>query len=166
MPNEPAPSKREAARRAAQVRHEARAALRHWSFDALAQGWSVEQIAEMRKVRPRSIRREIAAVTAEKRLDAPARFVHVQVARLNKALRVADGALDRGNLRAVGPMVRVVAALDRYHGLGSAEARRAVAVEALPAHTAPLALSHAAPPFAAPRRRAYAESEKGTDFGA
>ncbi len=167
MPDQ-SPSKRESARAAAQIRHEARAALRQWSFDALNRGWSVEQIAEMRKVKPRAIRREIAAATADRRLDAPSRYVHSQVARLNKALRVADGALDRGNLKAIGPMVRLVSALDRYHGLGTAEARRALAVEPLAAPAAPLALPRASSPapFAQERSATYAEFEKGRDFGA
>jgi hypothetical protein len=35
-------------------------------------------------------------------------------------VRVADGALDRGDLRAVAAMVKAVQALDRCHGLASA----------------------------------------------
>ena len=139
------PSIREAARSAARARREARADLRRWSFDALARGWSVEQIAEMRKVSSRAIRREVAAVTARQRLEGPGGYVHAQVARLNKAMRVADGALDRGNLKAVGPMVRLVAALDRYHGLGGAEARRLTGAEAPIALNAQLALPPTVP---------------------
>lgn len=165
---EDTPSKRDAARSAARRRREARADLRRWSFDALARGWSVEEIAEMRKVSARTIRREIAAVTAGRALEGPGFYVHAQVSRLNKALRVADGALDRGNLKAVGPMVRLVAALDRYHGLGSVEARRTTAVEAAPAPVAPLALPRSAPPSPVSHEDTvtYADSEKRTVFGA
>src|SRR5208337_4039595 len=56
---------------------------------------------------------------AERRLDAPDRYVHLQVARLMKALRLADAALDSGDLKAIGPLVKVVNALDRYHGLAA-----------------------------------------------
>ncbi len=63
----------------------------------------------------RTIQREIDRAVAERRLDAPDRFVHLQVARLTKALRVADIRLDRGELAAVAPLVKVVATLDRYH---------------------------------------------------
>ncbi len=65
-------------------------------------------------------------------------------------LCVLDGQLDRGDTRAVAPMVKVVAALDRYHGL-EARYRRlaipAIAPEDPPAieSRAPLALTHVAP---------------------
>lgn len=85
------------------------------AFEALASGWSVSQIADARKVSVRTIQREIERAVAERRLDAPDQFVHLQVARLTKALRVADSRLDRGELAAVAPLVKVVAALDRYH---------------------------------------------------
>ena len=39
----------------------------------------------------------------------------MQIARLHKALRTTEAALDRGDLRGVGPLVRIVAQLDRYH---------------------------------------------------
>ena len=74
--------------------------------------------------------------------------MHVQVARLAKALRLADASIERGDLKAVGPLVRLVAALDRYHGLGRASAQRAPAAGAPlpPAEAPPLALP--APPLA------------------
>jgi hypothetical protein len=87
------------------------------SFDLLASGFSPEQIAEVRKVSVRTIRREIDAAVARRRLDAPERYVHLQVARLTKALRFADAALERGDLKAVKALVTVVTAMDRYHGL-------------------------------------------------
>jgi hypothetical protein len=123
--------------------------MRQVVFEAMADGFSIEEIAEMRKVSPRTIRREVDRTLSERRLDAPERYVHFQVARLNKALRVADAALDRGDLRAIDPMVKVVKELDRYHGLG------AFSRAALPAPRAtaglpppPLRLARAAAPFA------------------
>ena len=75
------------------------------SFDLLASGYSPEQIAEVRKVSVRTIRREIDSAIARRRLDAPERYVHLQVARLTKALRFADAALERGDLKAVRALV-------------------------------------------------------------
>ena len=118
MADDPEPSsKRADARKAAQDRRAAKAALSENAFEALAGGWSVRQIADARKVSVRTIQREIERAVAERRLDAPDRFVHLQVARLTKALRVADNRLDRGELAAIAPLVKVVAALDRYHRL-------------------------------------------------
>lgn len=122
--------------------------MRQVSFDALAAGWSIEQIAELRKVSPRTVRREVDRALDERRLDAPARYAHLQVARLTKALRLADASIDRGELKAIGPLVKVVRALDHYHGLfdvsrPSSPAPTAAA-PALPAP--PLQLTHADPP--------------------
>src|SRR6516162_3645495 len=111
-------SKRAKAREAAITRRASNAALREAGFEALAAGWSPQQIADARKVNVKTVRREIDAALAERRLDAPDRYAHLQVARLTKALRLADALVDRGELRAVGPVVKLVAALDRYHGLG------------------------------------------------
>ncbi len=100
-------------------RKRARMAKLAWSqssFDLLASGYSPEQIAEVRKVSVRTIRREIDSAIARRQLDAPERYVHLQVARLTKALRFADAALERGDLKAVRALVTVVAAMDRYHG--------------------------------------------------
>ena len=73
---------------------------------------------------PLSVRRAVDRAIAERRLDAPDRYVHLQVARLSKALRAADMRIEKGDLKAVAPFVRVVAELDRYHGLGVRYQRR------------------------------------------
>ena len=80
-------------RGAAKARKMAKLAWSQSSFDLLASGYSPEQIAEVRKVSVKTIRREIDAAIARRRFDAPERYVHLQVARLTKALRVADTAL-------------------------------------------------------------------------
>ena len=103
---------------------------------------------------PLSVRRAVDRAIAERRLDAPDRYVHLQVARLSKALRAADMRIEEGDLKAVAPFVRVVAELDRYHGLGVKYQRRldARALAALAADPRPpLALAHA--PWGRARRR-------------
>ena len=149
------PSKRAKARKAGSARRAAKVALRESAFEALAAGWSPQQIADARKVNVKTVRREIDRALAERRLDSPDRYAHLQVARLTKALRLADAMVDRGEVRAVGPLVKLVAALDRYHGLGGlaglAAAPLAVApppeTASLPEPAPPLALTCAAPPF-------------------
>ncbi|MBV8088475.1 MAG: hypothetical protein JO139_02690 [Alphaproteobacteria bacterium] len=39
------------------------------------------------------------------------------LARLTKAIRLAALRLEKGDLKALGPSVKIVAALDLYHGL-------------------------------------------------
>jgi DNA-binding NarL/FixJ family response regulator len=85
----------------ANARRKEKLAWSQSSFDPLASGYSPEQIAEVRKVSVRTIRREIDSAIARRKLDAPERYVHLQVARLTKALRFADAALERGDLKAV-----------------------------------------------------------------
>ena len=139
------------------------------SFDLLASGYSPEQIAEVRKVSVRTIRREIDAAVARRRLDAPERYVHLQVARLTKALRFADAALERGDLKAVRALVTVVSAMDRYHGLtaprGQSSSSPPDALDLLsstPPALPTLRLSHAV----SPAEEAPAESQEVTVFGA
>jgi hypothetical protein len=156
-------------RGAAKARKMAKLAWSQNSFELLASGYSSEQIAEVRKVSVRTIRREIDSAIARRRLDAPERYVHLQVTRLTKALRFADAALERGDLKAVRALVSVVAAMDRYHGLiglmrdrvspsltGSPELQ---ATAALPP---PLKLFHAV----SPAEEAPAESAMVTVLGA
>jgi hypothetical protein len=141
------PSPRAEARASARTRGEAKAAVRQVAVDAVAAGWSIEQIAEMRKVSPRTVRREMGRALAERRLDAPDRYAHLQVARLARALRLADAALDRGELKAIGPLVKVVKALDRYHGL-AAQTRAGLPASptAAPLPAPPLRLTCLSPP--------------------
>jgi DNA-binding CsgD family transcriptional regulator len=134
------PSGRAAVRAGRRARREGRIARRETYFDLMASGFSCERIAEEAKVSAATVRREVDRAIAERRLDAPERYAHLQVARLMKALRVADASIEQGDLKAVGPFLRLVAALDRYHGLSPALPAQA------PAMAPPLALS--APPLA------------------
>jgi hypothetical protein len=51
------------------------------------------------KKSPATVRRVIGQALAKRRLDAPEDYVRVQVARLTKALRCADVALEEGRSR-------------------------------------------------------------------
>ena len=74
----------------ATTRRRKRIERREAYFDLLASGYSYRQIAEAMEVTPLSVRRAVDRAIAERRLDAPDRYVHLQVARLSKALRAAD----------------------------------------------------------------------------
>ena len=118
--------------------------------------WSSAAIP-MRRSRARSASapRRCAATSTRRSRRAPSRrrerYVHLQVARIEKALLAADAAIERGDVRAVSQYLKVVAALDRYHGLAAAltppEPASAPAEPRLPAPAPPLALTHAAPPL-------------------
>jgi hypothetical protein len=167
MTNEHAPpSGRAGARARRRARREARIAECEGYFELLAAGYSCRQIAEAAKVDARTVKRAIDRAIDERRLDAPDRYVHLQVARLTKALRLAYASIERGELKAVGPMMRLVAALDRYHGLGDASAPLRQPASAPPAPLAPPPLALPAPPPALPGPKTHAEGEPVSAAGA
>ncbi len=86
-------------------------------FDLFVSGFSHQQIATAFEASPSTVRRIIDTAVAARRLDAPERFARVQIARLSKALSHADLKLEQGDIRAFTPYIKIVAALDRYHGL-------------------------------------------------
>jgi DNA-binding CsgD family transcriptional regulator len=152
MSSEPAStSKRAEARAQRRERREARLARCESYFELLASGYSCRQIAEAAKVSVLTVKRAIDRAISERRLEAADRYAHLQVARLNKALRLADASIERGDLKAIEPFMRLIAALDRYHGLGPASARSRPSSCAPPAALTALPLALPAPPPALTR---------------
>jgi hypothetical protein len=125
-----------------------RIARRERSFNLLASGYTYSQIAKMVRTSVATVRREIDRALAERRLDEPERFAQVQVARLIKALRLAEAAVELGELKAVATYLQIVAALDRYHELGRGRPSRGRPTDAPPLAlpVPPKALTYAAPP--------------------
>src|ERR1700753_2645824 len=76
-----------------------RIARRERYFNLMASGYSYSQIAKMVRSSVATVRREIDRALAERRLDAPERFAQVQVARLVKALRLVEAAVELGELK-------------------------------------------------------------------
>ncbi len=99
------------------AQREWRADRRQACFDLMSAGYTYAEVAKALKVSVRAVRREVTRAIDERRLDAPERYVHLQVNRLTRALRSADDLVERGDMRAVAPFIKLVEALDRYHGL-------------------------------------------------
>jgi len=145
----PSPSTRQRQRADSRARRLVRAERRQTVFDLVVSGHSYEAIARETGLPITTLRREVDKAVAARRLDAPQRYVHLQVARIEKALTTADAAIERGDVRAVSQYLKVVAALDRYHGLAAALAAPEPAPPEAPSLAAPappLALTHAGPP--------------------
>jgi hypothetical protein len=104
-------------REARKARARRRVARREACFELLSAGYAHQEIAARLKVSLASVRRDVALAIEQRRLDAPERYVHFQVDRLTRALRSMDDLVERGDVRAVKPLINLVGALDRYHGL-------------------------------------------------
>jgi len=113
-------SARERMREAARKRRQERARLGADILDLVVAGYAYETIARELKLSVKTVRREAASAIEKRRLDGGAHYVHLQVLRLNKAMRVVDLSLEAGDLKAVEPMLKVIAQLDKYHALSLA----------------------------------------------
>jgi len=110
-------SERARTRAAARERRVARARERGDILELLVSGYAYETIAERLKLSVKSVRRAAAKAIEQRQLDGGAHYVHLQVLRLTKAMRVVDLNLEAGDLRAVAPLLKVIAQLDKYHAL-------------------------------------------------
>jgi hypothetical protein len=140
------PATRGQLRALAGTRRAERAARRQTMLKLVVSGYERELIAEKLGVSVATVRREVDSAIARRRLDAPDRYVRLQVMRLNKALLLVDQAVEQGDIRAVEPLVKLAGALDRYHGLArGATAGNIVEPRRLGRAPKPLALTHAGP---------------------
>jgi hypothetical protein len=136
------PSIRSARRELARGRREYAALLGRECFELMVAGHSMAEIAASREVGVAKVRRVIDRMIADRPSESPERLIALQTARLGKALRVIDRALEGGELKAVAPLMRVIGQLDRYHGLSARLAAPAAAPALPPPRPQPLALTH------------------------
>jgi hypothetical protein len=122
-------------------------------FDLLVSGYSVDEIATATKMSRSAVRRAVSQALAKRQLDTPEDYARLQVARLTKALRCADVSLEKGDLKAIAPFVKVVTELNRFHGLevGALRLMASATVPQIAPESSPrLALTHStAAPLAA-----------------
>ena len=123
-------------RAAAQERGQERVRERGEILDLVVSGYTYEAIAESLRLSVKSVRRATEKAIEQRQLDGGAHYVHLQVLRLTKAMRVVDLNLDKGDLKAVAPLLKVIAQLDKYHGLSQPRARAGAARAGPPAASA------------------------------
>ncbi len=144
-------------RAAAQQRRAEKVARREMILDLVVSGYEREAIARKFSIGLSTVRREVERALDQRRPDSHERYIRLQTARLTKALRAADDAIEQGDLKAIDPLVKVIGALDRYQGLVAAT----TAPTRLARDPAPLALTHFAPPLAMCEDAHQECSEKG-----
>ena len=91
-----------------------KAARRKRIFARLREGWAYDEIARDERVSAERIRQIVAEVLGKRVIDRGADHAHLQLERLMPALRLVGEAIGRGELKAVGPLIKVIDRLDKH----------------------------------------------------
>ena len=91
-----------------------KAARRKRIFARLREGWAYDEIARDERVSAERVRQIVAEVLAKRVIDRGADHAHPQLERLMPALRLVGEAIGRGELKAVGPLIKVIDRLDKH----------------------------------------------------
>ena len=91
-----------------------KAARRKRIFAKLREGWAYDEIARDERVSPERIRQIVSEVLGKRVIDRGADHAHLQLERLMPALRLVGEAIGRGELKAVGPLIKVIDRLDKH----------------------------------------------------
>jgi hypothetical protein len=83
-------------------------------FARLREGWAYDEIAREERVSAERIRQIVAEVLSKRVIDRGADHAHLQLERLMPALRLVGEAIGRGELKAVGPLIKVIDRLDKH----------------------------------------------------
>jgi hypothetical protein len=126
-----------------------RAARKERIFGHLVRGMPHGAIARYENCSVQAVRKVIARELANRRIDPAGDFAKLQIARLNDALMAANAKMLEGDMAGVDRLLKVVAELDRYHGLAQAVLRREDAARP--------------PALAGPQRSALPAPERSAD---
>ena len=91
-----------------------KAARRKRIFARLREGWAYDEIARDERVSAERIRQIVSEVLAKRVIDRGTDHAHLQLERLTPALRLVGEAIGRGELKAVGPLIKVIDRLDKH----------------------------------------------------
>ena len=91
-----------------------KAARRQRIFARLREGWAYDEIARDERVSPERVRQIVSEVLGKRVIDRGADHAHLQLERLMPALRLVGEAIGRGELKAVGPLIKVIDRLDKH----------------------------------------------------
>jgi hypothetical protein len=94
-----------------------RAARAKRDLEQLREGWAYDDIAREEGLTARRVRQIVAEFIKTRGALGDATHAHMQIDRLSRAMRVASDALAQGDIRAIGPFIRVTDRLDRYQAL-------------------------------------------------
>jgi len=101
-----------------------RAARTQRILEQLREGWAYDDIAREQRLTERRVRQIVAEFIKTREALGDGAHAHMQIDRLSRAMRVAGEALARGDIRAIGPFIRVIDRLDRYQAIAREKAAR------------------------------------------
>src|ERR1700723_3116917 len=83
-------------------------------FARLREGWAYDEIAREERVSAERIRQIVSDVLSKRVIDRGVDHAHLQLERLMPALRLVGESIARGELKAVGPLIKVIDRLDKH----------------------------------------------------
>jgi hypothetical protein len=99
-------------------------------FARLREGWAYDEIASQERLTPERVRKIVRQAFERRIIDDGAEHAKLQLTRLRPTMRLASDAIDGGDIKAIGPLLKVLDRLDHYHKAAKAvqadddEARR------------------------------------------
>src|SRR5271165_2295022 len=97
-----------------------RALRRRRILARMREGWAYEEIAREERVTVDRVRKIVAEILNKRVIDDESDHARVQLARLEAALQSAGEAIAGGDVKAIGPYLRVLDRLDRHRGAAAA----------------------------------------------
>ena len=91
-----------------------RAARTKRIFARLRDGWAYDEIARDEGVSAERIRQIVSEVLGKRVIDRNEDHAHLQLERLGPALRLAGEAIQRGEVKAIAPLIKVLDRLDKH----------------------------------------------------
>ena len=85
----------------------------------MREGWGYEEIARAEKVTVERIRKIVADMLKRREIDDESDHARLQLARLESALQSAGEAVAAGDIKAIGPFLRVLDRVDHYRGVAA-----------------------------------------------
>ncbi len=83
-------------------------------FARLREGWAYGDIAQQERLTSRRIRQIVSETLQRRAVDKRPEHAMLQLARLEPALRLAAGALAKGEIEAISPYLKLLDRLDLY----------------------------------------------------
>jgi hypothetical protein len=87
-------------------------------FSRLRLGWPYTEIAREERLSERRVRKIVSDALKRRAVDDPSDHALLQLFRLEGAQALAAEAIDAGDLKAIGPYLKVLDGLDRYQKAG------------------------------------------------